>query len=93
MSGYLNKYIMRRDYEISKKAGATMWTCKVTNSYGKTHTNYFETVRQCHEHVYYTWENEVNPAFLEHSSDELLANAIAECVKLDEARGVEPNLD
>ena len=26
-------------------------------------------------------------------SDELLANAIAECVKLDEERGVEPNLD
>jgi hypothetical protein len=35
----------------------------------------------------------VNPVFLEHSSDELLANAIAECVKLDEERGVEPNLD
>lgn len=84
----------KRDYEISKRAGATMWTCKVTNSYGKTHTNYFETVRQCHEHVYYTWENEQPRSwFLEHSSDELLANAIAECVRKDEERGVEPNLD
>ena len=83
----------KRDYAISKRAGATMWTCKVTNSYGETHTNYFETVRQCHEHVYYTWEYEVNPAFLEHSRDELLANAIAECVRKDEERGVEPSLD
>ena len=29
----------KRDYEISRRAGATMWTCKVTNSYGETHTN------------------------------------------------------
>ena len=43
----------KRDYEISKRAGATMWTCKVTNSYGETHTNYFETERQCREHIYY----------------------------------------
>ena len=83
----------KRDYAISKRAGATMWTCEVTNSYGKTHINYFETVRQCHEHVYYIWENEVTPAFLAHSSDELLANAIAECVRKDEERGIEPNLD
>ena len=83
----------KRDYEISKRASATMWTCKVTNSYGETHINYFETERQCCEHIYYTWENEVNPAFLKHSSDELLSNAIAECIKLDEERGIEPNLD
>ena len=44
----------KRDYEISRKAGDKMWTCKVTNRYGETHTNYFETERQCREHIYYT---------------------------------------
>jgi len=83
----------KRDYIISKKAGATMWTCEVTDSYGETHTNYFATTRQCDEHVYYTWENEVNPLFLEHASDELMSKAIAECIQMDIDRGVEPNLD
>ena len=50
----------KRNYEISKRVGATMWTCEVTNSYGETHTNYFKTEKRCYEHIYYTWENEVN---------------------------------
>jgi len=83
----------KRDYEISRKAGDKMWTCKVTNSYGETHTNYFETERQCREHIYCTWENEVSPLKAEHLNDTLLSNAIAECVKMDEERGVEPSLD
>ena len=83
----------KRDYKISKRAGATMWTCEVTDSYGETHTNYFESTRQCNEHIYYTWENEVNPAFLEHASDELLAKATLECIQMDIDRGVEPSLD
>jgi hypothetical protein len=29
----------------------------------------------------------------EHWRDDLLTNAIEECVKMDEERGVEPNLD
>ena len=78
---------MSRDYKISKKAGDKMWTCKITNSYGETHTNYFETTRQCDEHILYTWKNEVNPAFLEHASDILLANAIKECKEMDEKAG------
>ena len=28
----------KRDYVISRRAGATMWTCEVTDSYGETHT-------------------------------------------------------
>ena len=81
----------KRDYEISKRAGATMWTCKVTNSYGKTHTNYFETERQCREHIYYTWENEKDPLAkerAEHWRDDLLTNAIEECIKLDKEAGI-----
>jgi|TARA_R100000656_G_scaffold36268_1_gene30968 hypothetical protein len=79
----------KRNYEISKRTGAKMWTCTVTNSYGETHTNYFETEVQCHKHVYYTWENEDNYI----DSNELLSKAIEECIKLDEKRGVEPSLD
>ena len=79
----------KRDYEISRKAGATMWTCKVTNSYGETHTNYFETESRCREHIYYTWENEDNKV----DKDKLMAKAITECIKMDEERGVEPSLD
>ena len=81
----------KRDYLISKRSGATMWTCKVTNSYGETHTNYFETAKQCSEHIYYTWENEVDVN--KFVKEDLLNNAIAECIKMDEERGVEPNLD
>ena len=83
----------KRDYKISKSRGDKMWTCKVTNSYGETHTNYFDTARQCDEHVYYTWENEVDRNFLKHANDDLLSKAIAECIQMDIDRGVDPNLD
>ena len=81
----------KRDYIISRRAGATMWTCEVTDSYGETHTNYFETERQCREHIYYTWENEVDPLAkerAEHWRDDLLTNAIEECIKLDKEAGI-----
>ena len=81
----------KRNYEISRRAGDKMWTCEVTNSYGETHTNYFETEKQCREHIYYTWENEVDvDKFVK---EDLLNKAIAECVKMDEERGVKPSLD
>ena len=89
MSGYSNKCIMRRNYKIFKKQNHKMWTCEVTNSYGITHVNYFETKEEASEWVYYIWENED----VKVDSDELLSNAIAECVRMDEERGVEPYLD
>ena len=79
----------KRDYEISRKIGDKMWTCKVTNSYGKSHINYFKTEKECSEHIYYTWENEDNKV----DKDDLMSNAIAECVQMDKDRGVEPCLD
>ena len=79
----------KRNYEISRKAGDKMWTCKVTNSYSETHVNYFETEERASKWVYYIWENEDNKVNI----DELLSNAIAECVQMDEERGVEPSLD
>ena len=78
----------KRNVEISKSNG-TMWKCEVTDSYGITHVNYWETQEQASRWTYYIWENEDNKV----NKDELLSNAIAECVQIDEERGVEPSLD
>ena len=78
----------KRNYNIYKKKGR-MWTCEVIDYYGNVSTNYFETEEDCMKQVYYIWENENNKI----DSDKLLSNAIAECVKMDEERGVEPYLD
>ena len=78
-----------RNYNINKNKNHKMWTCEVTDSYGNTSVNYFETKEKCMKQVYYIWENEDNKV----DSDELLSNAIAECVRMDEERGVEPYLD
>ena len=78
----------KRNVEISKSIG-TMWKCKVTDSYGITHVNYWETQEQASRWTYYIWENEDNKV----DKDDLMSNAIAECVKMDKDRGVEPSLD
>ena len=46
-----------RNYNISKKKDE-LWTCEVTDSYGITHVNYFETELKASKWVYYIWENE-----------------------------------
>jgi len=66
-----------------------MWTCEVTDSYGITHVNHFETTEEASKWTYYIWENEDAKV----DSDELMSNAIAECVQMDIDRGVEPSLD
>ena len=78
----------KRNVEISKSNG-TMWKCEVTDSYGITHVNYWETPEEASRWTYYIWENEDNKV----DKDDLMSNAIAECVKMDEERGVEPSLD
>ena len=78
----------KRNVEISKSNG-TMWKCEVTDSYGITHVNYWETQEQASRWTYYIWENEDNKV----DKDDLMSKAIAECVKMDEERGVEPSLD
>ena len=80
----------KRNCNISKKLNTKMWKCEVTDSYGITHVNYFETELLASKWVYYIWENEDNQVV---DDDELLSSAIAECVKMDEERGVEPSLD
>ena len=79
----------KRNVNIRKRVIAKMWTCEVTDSYGITHVNYFETTEDASKWAYYIWENEDNKV----NSDDLMSNAIAECVKMDGERGVEPSLD
>ena len=78
----------KRNVKISKSNG-TMWKCEVTDSYGITHVNYWETQEQASKWTYYIWENED----VEIDKDKLLSNAVTECIQMDIDRGVEPSLD
>ena len=73
-----------RDYKISRSKGE-WYHAKVTDSYGNEYDNYFETAYQANEWIHYVWENE--EWFNSTNSQELLANAIAELVKIDEKAG------
>ena len=69
-----------RDFKITRKEGE-MYCAIVTDSYGTKYNNWFESAQEANEWIYYIWENEDN---LNHvSSDELLSNAIKNCVELD----------
>ena len=76
-----------RSYNIIKYKNNTHFTVNVVDSYGQEHVNFFRTTEECSEYVYQVWQNEVKKPV------DLLANAIAECIKIDIERGVEPNLD
>ena len=78
----------KRDYTISKKKNE-LWICKVTDYYGNVSINYFKNVEECSKNIYYIWENEDNIV----DKDDLMSNAIAECVQMDIDRGVDPSLD
>jgi len=72
---------MSKDYKITRKEGE-WYHAKATDSYGNEYDNYFETAYQANEWIYYVWENE--EWFNSTNSQELLGNAIAELVKIDE---------
>ena len=75
---------MSRDYKITRNKGE-WYDAKVTDSYGNEYQNYFDTAFQANEWIYYVWNNE--EWFNTTNSQELLANAIAELVKIDEKAG------
>jgi len=95
MSGYSNKYIMPRKIVIDKHEGNTHYSVSVFDSYGTEHHLGYKSQGELHKlgmsiiesRAEEIWQNEVKP------KKDLLGDAIAECVKLDKARGVEPNLD
>ena len=79
----VNKQIMR-DYKITRNKGE-WYNTEVTDSYGNEYQNYFETAYQANEWIYHIWDNE--EWFNSANSQELLSNAIAELVKIDEKAG------
>ena len=85
--------MMSRRITIDKYQGNTHWSVEVEDSYGKLHhLGYYKLINEDVETVIYheaeeIWDNEVEPR------EDLLGNAIAECVKMDIDRGVEPSLD
>ena len=76
--------INMRDYKITRNKGE-WYDTKVTDSYGNEYQNYFETAFKANEWIYYVWENE--EWFNSTNSQELLANAVAELVKIDDEAG------
>ena len=69
-----------RDYKITRNKGE-MYNAIVTDSYGKIYQNYFETADKASEWVYYIWSKE--DWFNSVNSQELLANAIENCKRID----------
>ena len=69
-----------RDYKITRNKGEWYNTI-VTDSYGKKQQNYFETAYEANKWVYYIWSKE--DWFNSQNSQELLANAIENCKKID----------
>ena len=82
---------MSREIVINKYEGNTVYSVSVFDSYGtEHHIGYYSHYSEMHDIEDLArgiWENEVKP------EENLLSNAIGECIKLDEERGVEPNLD
>ena len=82
---------MSRKIIINKYQGNTHYSVSVFDSYGvEHHLGYYSHHSQMHDIEDLAkgiWENEVKP------KEDLLSNAIAECIKMDKERGVEPNLD
>tara|TARA_R100001443_G_scaffold12908_1_gene22770 strand:+ start:548 stop:823 length:276 start_codon:yes stop_codon:yes gene_type:complete len=91
MSRKINIY--NRKITISKHQSNTHYSIHVTDSYGTEHFLGYsselgddmltEIERQARD----IWANEVKP------KEDLLSKAIANCIKLDIKRGVEPSLD
>ena len=81
---------MPRDFSITRKEGE-IYHAKVTDSYGNKYDNYFEEAHEANDWIYYVWSKE--DWFNSTNSQDLLNNAIAECIKMDEERGKEPLLD
>ena len=81
---------MSRKITISKYEDNTHWSVEVEDSYGKLHhLDYYKHLRlwEIEARAKEIWYNEVKP------KENLLGNAIAECIQSDIDRGVKPSLD
>ena len=77
--------INMRDFSITRKKGE-WYHAKVTDSYGNKYDNWFEHAYEANNWIYYVWEKE--DWFNSTNSQDLLANAIWGCTKLDEKLGL-----
>jgi len=75
----------KRNYSITRKEGE-WYNAEVTDSYGNEYQNYFETASEANEWIMYVFTKE--DWFNSANSQELLANAIWGCTKLDEELGL-----
>jgi len=71
---------MNRNYKITRNKGE-WYNAEVTDSYGNEYQNWFETADQANEWIYYVWSKE--KWFNSVNSQELLANAIENCKRID----------
>ena len=69
-----------RDFKITRNKGE-LYNVEVTDSYGNKYQNYFEFAHEANDWVYYIWSKE--EWFNSVNSQELLANAIENCKRLD----------
>ena len=81
---------MPRNYSITRKEGE-WYDARVEDSYGKKYQNYFEHAHEANDWVYYIWEKE--DWFNSQNSQDLLHEAILNCIELDKKSGREPSLD
>tara|TARA_R110002110_G_scaffold13622_1_gene65064 strand:+ start:251 stop:487 length:237 start_codon:yes stop_codon:yes gene_type:complete len=69
-----------RDFTITRKKGE-LYHAIVTDSYGNKYENFFEHANEANDWVYYIWSKE--EWFNSSSSQDLLANAIENCKRID----------
>ena len=79
-----------RDFSITRKEGEWYYA-KVTDSYGREYKNHFEFAHEANDWIYYIWEQE--ELFNNVNSQELLDNAIKNCIEIDRKTGKLPSLD
>tara|TARA_Y100000592_G_C5429890_1_gene297773 strand:- start:551 stop:817 length:267 start_codon:yes stop_codon:yes gene_type:complete len=88
---------MSRKIVIDKYINNTVYSVSVFDSYGIEHhlgdidVNDIDKLKihdkSIASHAHEIWSNEVEP------EENLLSNAIAECIEIDKENNVEPNLD
>ena len=74
-----------RDFSITKKEGE-WYDARVVDSYGNKYQNYFETASEANDWIYYIRRKE--EWFNSTKSQELLANAIENCKRIDEENNI-----
>ena len=79
-----------RDFSITRKEGE-WYHAKVIDSYGREYENHFEFAYEANDWIYYIWEQE--EWFNNVNSQELLNNAIKNCIEIDRKTGKLPSLD